>query len=648
MQFLNPGSLWLLLLVVVPVLLYLFRRRSMRVKVSTLVFFKTLAQEHQESAWLRRLKKLLSFLLTILMLLIAVFVISRFIVRQDDADQYRTVIILLDRSASMEVRDESGETRMEAAKRILKERLKKVPEEVGVSLIAYDVRPEVIQPRTVKRRELVSRLEGIETRPMGERADTALEMAKMIAGLEPPSVIWHASDQRIRSTVSPDGSGTSFTSEVTSAGSATELEVGDAGGNVSPSSIHELTLALPASVNAGITAFQLRPVPLEYSRYDAYVQIALNADALATAKIRLNVSVGGIPTQFREIDLAPGERSGINFRINGSRGQLIRVWIESERDDFNLDDQIILTIPEIKPIVAAWIRPDDSEDPYTRVALSAIQETGTFELLKGSPDVWPLREKVDAVIFDGWMPAEWPTEVPAIIINPPGPSGPVRARKLETPIPYESVGVSNEDHPVLFRVSSGRIALAQTSTFEVRGALETLWTTGKDPVLAAGEIAGQRIVVMGFSPGKSDRLPLTASFPILMGNALFWCVNQQDFSGDSRLFSTGDLAPVSGSSITWTSLEDGQVRKRTLPLGSDIIEMNRVGTWETDSGVVGASYLLSALESDIPARKSEADGDSEYFSVETGIAGNLKLWLLCALVLIILVESWLFHRFAVY
>nr|MBP6784116.1 BatA and WFA domain-containing protein [Verrucomicrobiales bacterium] len=194
MQFLNPGSLWLLLLGIIPLMLYLFRRRSKKVKVSTLVFFKTLAQEHQESAWLRRLKKWISFVLTVLMLVFAVFVLSRLIVKQDDADQYRTVVILLDRSASMEVKDGSGETRMAAAKRLLRERLKKVPEAVGVALIAYDVRPEVIQPRTLKRRELLSRLEGVETRPIAERSDVALESARMLAGLEPPSAVWHLSD----------------------------------------------------------------------------------------------------------------------------------------------------------------------------------------------------------------------------------------------------------------------------------------------------------------------------------------------------------------------------------------------------------------------------------------------------------------------
>lgn len=640
MQFLNPGLLWLLLLGIVPVMLYLFRRRSKRVRVSTLVFFKSLAQEHQESAWLRRLKKWLSFLFTIALLALAVFVLSRLIVKQDDPDQYRTVVILLDRSASMEVRDESGETRMDAAKRLLKERLKKVPEEVGVALIAYDVRPEVMQARTLKRRELLSSLEAVTSRPIPGRTDAALESAQMIAGLEPPAAIWHISDQLLRETVA--GENDAAGDDTTDGPVAVALSLPE---NIA---LRELNLGLPVISNAGITALQLRPVPLEHSRYDTYVEVALNADAPAPLAIRLNASVGGIPSQFREVELAPGEKSGLTFRLNGSRDQILRVWLESENDDFALDDQVTLPLPDVSPILAAWIRPDESEDPYTRFALSSIQETGTFELLKGPPGSWPLREKVDAVIFDGWLPAEWPTDIPVVVINPPGSSGPVIVKKLTAGIPYDSVSVGNEDHPVLFRISSSRVAVTQTALFETRGSLEPLWIAGKDPILAAGEVNGQRIVVMGFSPGLSDRLPLTASFPILMGNALFWCVDQKDNPDNTRLFSTGDLAPVAGENITWSGAVGNEGRKQRFPLTTDVVEMDRIGIWETDTGQRGASQLLSAGESDLRARMPDAGGDLDYFAVQSGIGGNLKLWLLGAVIVILLLESWLFHRHAVY
>ncbi|MBP6603156.1 MAG: BatA and WFA domain-containing protein [Verrucomicrobiales bacterium] len=619
MQFLHPSSLWLLLLGFIPLALYLFRRRSQKIRVSTLVFFKTLAREHQESAWLRRFKKWFSFLLTILLLLLAVFVLSRIIIEQDDADQYRTVVILLDRSASMEVGDESGESRLETAKRILKERLKKVPEEVGVSLIAYDVRPEVIQPRTMNRRELLSRLENVAVRPMADRSDVAMESARMIAGLEPPSVIWHVSDHPISAT-----------------------------GAIAEAGVHELNLALPEAVNCGITALQLRAVPLEHSRYDAFVQVALNADSPRPVNVRLNVSVGGIPSQFREIELQPAETTGVTFRINGATDQILRVWLETERDDFALDDQVTLSLPEAKPILAAWIRPDETEDPYTRLALSSIQETGTFELLKGNPGAWPLSEKVDAVIFDGWLPPEWPTDIPAVVINPPGSSGPVIARKLDAPIPYDSVRVGNADHPVLFRISSSRVALARTAVLEARGSLEPLWFAGKDPVLAAGEVGGKRLVVMAFSPGLSDRLPLMASFPILMGNALYWCVGQEDGATQSRLFNTGEMVAVEGESISWDESNGGSKSKIRLPLTREVIEMDRVGVWTTDTGQKGASQLLSAPETNLPSRGDLGSDEADYFHVENGFAGNMKLWLLSVILLILLLESWLFHRHAVY
>ncbi len=643
MQFLTPGFLWLLLLGIVPVMLYLFRRRSKRVRVSTLVFFKTLAQEHQESAWLRRIKKWVSFLLTIALLVLSIFILARLIVKQDDADQYRTVILLLDRSASMAVRDESGETRMDAAKRLLSERLKKVPEEVGVALIAYDARPEVLQARTLKRRELLSRLDTVRSRPIPGRTDTALEAARMLAGLEPPAAIWHVSDQllpRAEELANGEEASPSET-EATPADDATvTLPDGIA--------LRELNLALPEISNAGITALQLRPVPLEHSRYDAYVEIALNTDAPDALAVRLNVSVGGIPSQLREVELSPGEKRGLTFRLDGASDQILRVWLESENDPFALDDQVILPLPEVSPIVAAWIRPDEGEDPYTRLALSSIQESGSFELLKGGPGAWPLREKVDAVIFDGWLPPEWPADIPVVVINPPASSGPLLVRKLDAAVPYSSVGVGNEDHPVLFRVSSSRVAVTQTAVFETQGSLEPLWTAGREPVLAAGEIHGQRIVVMAFSPGLSERLPLTASFPLLMGNSLFWCVGREDGPASSRLFSTGDLAPVSGESLLWTGSAGNEGRKQRVPLSSDVVEMDRIGMWETDTGLRGASHLLSVSESNIRALGPDGGEDFDYFIEDSGIAGNLKTWLLGTLSVILLLESWLFHRHAVY
>ena len=99
MQFLFPSLLWLGALALVPLILYLFRRKARRQEVSTLIFFKSLAKEHRESAWLRTIKRLLSLLLSILVIFAATLALGR-LVSSGDSGSVKSVVILLDRSAS--------------------------------------------------------------------------------------------------------------------------------------------------------------------------------------------------------------------------------------------------------------------------------------------------------------------------------------------------------------------------------------------------------------------------------------------------------------------------------------------------------------------------------------------------------------------
>ncbi len=618
MEFLAPGSLWLLLLGIIPVLLYLVRRRSKKVRVSTLAFFRMLAQEHQEAAWMRRLKRFLSFILTLLLLILPILALARLFMNYGDIEKHRTVVILLDRSASMAAQDEAGESRLHAAKQILRTRLERLPEEVGVALIAYDQRAEVLQPRTTRRRELLAALDQITIRPVADRKDVAVEAVQMATQLAPPSVVWHFSDELL----------------------------GDA---IQGAELKERNMALPSASNFGITTMNLRTVPLQNGRFDLFIRIALNRDSAESVDVRLEVSVGGIPSQVREFTLKPSEENALSLRVNGSRGQLLRLSVTGKNDDLALDNDISLPLPDARPILAAWIRPDDAEDPYTRLALSSLQESGSFELLKGNPSAWPLSEKVDAVIFDHWLPETWPENLPGVVINPPTFSGtPFSVRTLSAPIPYDNVRSNREDHPVLFRVSTGRVALTQTALYETKGSLETLWTAGRDPVLSAGEIGGRRIVMMGFSPKLSERLPLTASFPILMGNALFWCVEPMREKDQPLLHHTGDLVKVSGDSISWSSRGTRDWETQKFPLTSSLIEMDHVGSWETSTGEKGGAALLSAHETNLATLNKDNAGDTAYFDVSGRSPTHFRSWILALILCVLIVESWLFHRHAVY
>ena len=176
--------------------------------------------------------------------------------------------------------------------------------------------------------------------------------------------------------------------------------------------------------------------------------------------------------------------------------------------------------------------------------------------------------------------------------------------------------------------------------------MEPLWFAGNETILAAGEVKGQRLVIMGFSPGLSEHLPLTASFPLLMGNALLWSVEKASEKAALSLHSTGELVEVEGSRVTWVEAGSTSAKGREIPLRSDLLPMDRSGFWETDSGQRGGSFLLSSNESNLRARK---DVESEsYFSASVSGGASLKSWLLAILLVILLGEYWLLHRFAVY
>ena len=136
----------------------------------------------------------------------------------------------------------------------------------------------------------------------------------------------------------------------------------------------------------------------------------------------------------------------------------------------------------------------------------------------------------------------------------------MRAVALENGVPRENVRVSNPEHPILFRVSSARVALTQTAVLDTSGSIEPLWFAGEEPVLAAGEVAGQRLVLFGFSPMQSEKLPLMASYPLLLENAILWCSEQALAEEQMRTMRTGSLLSTEGGSLGWIEVDDATAR----------------------------------------------------------------------------------------
>lgn len=611
MRFLTPSYLHLLWLALIPLVLWLFRRQAKRVPVSTLLFFKSLAKEHQESAWLRRIKKWLSLLLTLLVLLFAILALAR-PSGNLSADAVSAVVMVVDCSASMAAQDMQGQTRLDAAKQRVKERIRALPDQTVVSLIAFDARAHVLLSRSRNHRECLRLLEELTPTPIEGKPETALTVAQRLADLETHSRIWIASDSQPPVSTAVDW----------------------------------IPVALKEPLNVGLTGFQIRHSPLARDRYEAFVKVSASAANMGKATTTLEISIAGRIAQLRELDLAPGESSALILPLEGVRGQQMEIRLKTAGDCFGWDDGLAAPLPKTKPLTVAWFA--EKPDPFTELALSALIENGRIEMRKGNPTAWPPKDQPDVYMFENWLPKELPADRPVIALTPQSSSGPLRARAI-TSIPHDSVRSVQPDHPVLFRASSSRIAVTQTTVLNLPASIEPLWFAGNEPVLAAGEFNGQRLVVTAFSPSQSEQLALLPSFPLILGNALYWCAENSEALTDMRTLHTGEMLHTD-SLVQWHAWNGESFIEVSDDPAHGLLALNRIGSWETGKDRSGACALISAAETNLPALAADA-ARSVQPAAPVITASAFSTWpkrLIWLALVLLLAESFLFHRKAVY
>ncbi|MFM7607202.1 MAG: vWA domain-containing protein [Prosthecobacter sp.] len=612
MRFIAPQFLHLAWLAFIPLALWLYRRHAKRLPVSTLLFFKSLAREHQESAWVRRVKKWLSLAFTLLIVLLAVLALAR-PTHESAAHTPKAVVLVIDCSASMAAMDSSGKTRLMQAATELQQIVRSLPDQAVISLITFDTKTEVVLSRSRNRRECLRLLSEIKPLPIAGDATEALATAHRLAELDVGATLWLASDTKA------DGD------------------------------IRFIDCGLPEVVNVGITGFQIRPSPLSGGQHEVFVKVSAASANRAKVTSMLEVSLAGRPVQIREIELEPGGSSTLILPVESARGQRLELQLKTPGDNLGWDDALTAPLPRNQPLSVAWIT--DKPDPFTQIALASLIESHRIEIARYTSDAWPPKEKPDVYVFEHWLPKTWPIDRPVIVLNPTSSCGPISVKALPgNGLPHDNLRSVLPDHPVLFRVASSRVAVTQTSVLALPASIEPLWIAGTEPVLAAGEHTGQRIVVSAFSPATSEQLALLPAFPLVLGNALYWCAESNEALASRRSMRTGQLVPASGL-VNWHAWNGLQFTDFSTQTTSELLPLTHIGIWETADGKTGASVLASTTETHVPRRSAEATTTvemrkgamiaSDFFSTWP----QKLLWLLLAL---LLVESFLFHRKAVY
>jgi hypothetical protein len=620
MRFLSPGLLHLAWLLVIPVLLYLYRRQARRQTVSTLLFFRMLAVEHREAPWLRLLKRWLSLILTLALLALAVLLLARPVWR-GGAGAETALVLVVDQSASMAATDPRGLSRLRAGRETLRPLLAESISGRPVSLVAAANRPEVLVARGLDDREFHRQFDALEPLPVEADSHAAWSAARRLAALDAAAAVWWLTD---------------------SPGSARDAVLA-AGGD--PDSIRWVDTALAAPVNAGITAFQVRPAPLEPDTVEAFVRVSAAAANPRAVTSRLEVEIGGRLSQLREVTLEPGASQSFTLSLEGLTGELLQARLVTAGDCLGLDDAAAAFLPAPQPLRIAWFG-DGGGDPFAGIALRTLVESGRLELWRGVPDAWPPADEPDVFVFDGWLPTEWPPGKPAVLLAPPADAGALRAETLPDVLATAAgFRVALPEHPVLARLNAARqrLEIKPATRLQLPPGLQPLWMTDDEPLLAAGELDGHRLVVAAFRAADSPGLAFQPDFPLLIGNAVFWCAEGGAFGG-LRLGRPGEALALDGA-VEWVEWDGGRFVSRretvhgwTLP--------RAIGAWRTEDGQSGAVVLNSAAETSLP--KASGEPASPAVSAAPAMPRAATSWtaaevLLLALLLLLLTESALFH-----
>lgn len=539
-----------------------------------------------ETPWLRRLKRTASLLLILLALGLAVAALAGPVF--GDRHGPNALVILLDRSASMGAAGLGEKDRLTMVKQDLMAALAGVPARVPATLVAFDVRPEVLVSAKSGRREVIHALEDVEPRPVADSPESTIQLARQLAAANPHTEVWLASDR-----VLGDSSWRIFRT-----------------GESAP--------------NVGITAFDVQPLPLAGGRFFLVASLRWNGVGGDRAEAKLHAWLGGSPVSAaRNVILEKDAESRQVFEVTGSGGQEVHLRVEWFGDALAADDEVRVSLPDWRPFVVQWISPSQSVDPFSELALRALGEDPSLEIIKSAPEEWPPEQPADVYLFDGWLPPEFPSQGAIIAMDPPGKTGPIALRRLAQPLPRYELRLTEEHHPILGGVQSGRIAIMQTGVIEPTVNLRPLWLAGADPVLAAGEIEGRRLAIGAFSVQKSESLPLSAAWPILLGNLVHWAADASRSQSAANVVKTGTL------------LDDGAGKVR---------EVDTVRSWSAAGGIsAGGAGLLSRQETSLELVNEATDS-----SRPQGHEGYWQVWVregaLLVAVLCLIVESVLFHR----
>ena len=609
---------------------YMLRLRRRDVPVGSTFLWQQLVRDVEANAPWQRLR--FSWLLILQLLIAALVVVAA--ARpfgETRSDLAANVVLIVDASASMAVRD-TTEDRMAEARERARDVVERLPEGGRVTVVSAADSANVLVSESGDRDAALEAIDGIEaTQSPGDLTD-AFALASALAARDSDSTV----------VVVTDASGDRLPAVGVGARVLVEL-VGSVDGN-------QAIAALSATRAAGGTAIELF--------------VAVTNPSTVDATRRLEVYADGQLVDARDLAIPAGQRSEALIGSVPSAAAIIEARLAGQ-DALAVDDRAFALVPQQETVRALVVGPgneflENALALLPRLDLFAVGEAGYAEALA---DAEKAGTPYGFAVFDGVVPDE-PPEMPALYLDPgtDGPYGTVDGR-IDGPV----IERPDPEEPLLRFVDLSTVHIGRARNVAPAESLRAVVSTPAGaPLVAVGEDRGRRIGLITFALSESD-LPLQVAFPLLMSNLVEHLVP----AGDGILPSSMRLGqPISarvdeaiervrvttsGGGTDPSAVEypvrDGQLN---LP-GAYVVGIRDIVALSDDQPLAGvrigqtAVNLFSADESDIapgdPMRLVDMGRVPDDGGEPAQSARSEWWWPLALAALVLLAVEWLlFHR----
>ena len=478
MSFSNPGYLWLLLTVIIPLILYLMPLPRKRVNTSALFLWEKFLGSEPFGRSSERFKRFLGFTLAALIITLLVFAAADLSVGTSPV-KAKSLIIFIDNSASLNAVT-SGKSNFERVKAAAAKIAESLDAGSIVSVVEAADELRVVYPAGVPSRETVRKIEGLESFDGPVDVKGMLEKSFKLWGGKEGTEIYIFTDR--------DPPESSWGKRASA------------------------WIAPHAKWNAGIIALSA-----ERAGDDIVAKFTVanygEKNAALSGTVFGNGRTGGT---YQEKDVPPGASRDESVRFTEPGRAAVNVTLAAGgiQDTLDIDNEARVIVPSIDEMRVNVVWPDPkTRNTYVLSVLAALRAEGVGYPVSGDES-----EGGAASVFVNTMPSALPKNSAIIIC--PYLSGFLEVQGLlDKPVVINR----QADDPLLKDVNLRGLSVKGAVLTKVPSWARPLVWADEQPVAWAGELNGIRIFYVGIpASASSSRLPLTASFPALMKNALSW------------------------------------------------------------------------------------------------------------------------------